>query len=329
MESIVVDVHTHNYSEAWLNLLRKHGAPRYEVKKVPGGREAIHHDGAAFNTIFPQFFDFDARVKAMNEHGVDICVVSLAAPSVYWGSAEVSLQAARAMNDNFAAAQTAYPDRIRWYATLPWQHPELAVPELERALKLGASGVLVLANVAEMSLTDPLFAPTWKAIDEHALPVLIHPTAPPAVKGMDMQKYMLIVPIGFMFDTTLALGRMIYDGFFERYTKLKIIGAHGGGALPFLISRFDRCHEKMESARVTIEKRPSAYMDRLYLDAVVYSRDALDMAIKVVGEDNVLYGSDFPHNISDMGGLLERVNGLPGGVRHKVRGKNAERIFKL
>jgi aminocarboxymuconate-semialdehyde decarboxylase len=53
------------------------------------------------------------------------------------------------------------------------------------------------------------------------------------------------------------------------------------------------------------------------------------MAIKVVGEDNVLYGSDFPHNISDMGGLLERVNGLPGAVRHKVRGKNAERIFKL
>ncbi|MFM0201488.1 amidohydrolase family protein [Paraburkholderia fungorum] len=329
MDSIVVDVHTHNYSENWLNLLREHGKPRYEVKQVAGGREAIHHDGAAFNTIFPAFFDFDARVKAMNEHGVDICVVSLAAPSVYWGTPEISLKAAQAMNNDFAAAQTAHPDRIRWFATLPWQHPELAKPELERALKLGASGVLVLANVGEKSLTDPLFAPTWKAIDDHALPVLIHPTAPPAVHGLDMQKYMLIVPIGFMFDTTLALGRMIYDGFFDRYTKLKIIGAHGGGALPFLISRFDRCHEKIDSARATISKRPSTYMGRLFLDSVVYSREALQMAINCVGEDNVLYGSDFPHNISDMGGILARVNELPGSVRHKVRGNNAERIFNL
>jgi len=327
MASPVIDVHTHNYSKAWLELVRKHGAPRYEVKEIAGGREAIHHDGAPFNTIFPRFFDFDARVKEMNKHGVDISVVSLAAPSVYWGTAEVSLKAARAMNDDFTAARTAYPDRIRWFATLPWQYPDLAIPELERSLKLGASGVLVLANVAEKSLTDPLFAPIWKAIDERALPVLIHPTAPPSVGGMDMARYMLVVPVGFMFDTTLALSRMLYDGFFDRYRKLKIIGAHGGGALPFLISRLDRCYEKIETSRTTITVPPSTYMDRLYLDAVVYSPDALALAVKVVGENNVMYGSDYPHNISDMSGCLERVDALPGAQREKVRGRNAERIF--
>ena len=70
-------------------------------------------------------------------------------------------------------------------------------------------------------------------------------------------------------------------------------------------------------------------MDRLYLDAVVYSQEALDLAVKVVGADNVMYGSDYPHNISDMPGCLARVNALPNGARDKVRGRNAERVFNL
>lgn len=329
MASPVIDVHTHSYSKPWLELLKRHAAPRYTVREVRGGREAIHFDGAPFNTLLPEFFDFDERIRAMNRHGVDICIVSLAAPSVYWGSVEVSLAAARAMNDEFAQAQTAFPDRIRWFATLPWQYPEQAVAELGRAVSMGAAGVLVLANVAERSLTDPLFAPVWRAIDERALPVLVHPTAPPAVGRLDLARYQLTVPIGFMFDTTMALGRMIFDGFFDRYARLKIIGAHAGGALPFLISRFDRCYEKIGPARETLTVPPSAYMDRLYLDGVVYSPQALAMAVEVVGEANVMYGSDYPHNISDMPGCLKRVNDLPGEQKEKVRGLNARRAFGL
>ena len=83
------------------------------------------------------------------------------------------------MNDDMAAARTAHPDRLRWFASLPWQYPELALPELERAVKAGASGVMVLANIGGQPLTDPAFAPIWAAIDAKALPVLVHPTAPP------------------------------------------------------------------------------------------------------------------------------------------------------
>jgi aminocarboxymuconate-semialdehyde decarboxylase len=140
---------------------------------------------------------------------------------------------------------------------------------------------------------------------------------------------MLVVPVGFMFDTTLALSRMIFDGFFDKYTHLKIIGAHGGGALPYLIGRLDRCYEKIDPARETISAAPSTYMDRLFLDAVVYSQESLNLAIHSVGESNVFYGSDYPHNISDMPGCLARVNALSAGVRDKVRGRNAEKIFNL
>jgi predicted TIM-barrel fold metal-dependent hydrolase len=97
--------------------------------------------------------------------GVDVCIVSLTCPNCYWGGPEVSLQAARIMNDDMAAARTAHPDRLRWFASLPWQYPQLALPELERALAAGASGVMVLANIDGRPLTDDAFATIWSAID--------------------------------------------------------------------------------------------------------------------------------------------------------------------
>ncbi len=325
--SPVIDVHTHCLTEAWFDLLQKHGGPRYTVKAVTGGLRAIHLDGAPFMTPVPAMFDYDQRLATMDECGVDICVVSLTCPNCYWGGPNVSLQAARIMNDDMAAAQTAHPDRLRWFASLPWQYPELALAELERATTAGASGVMVLANVGGQPLTDATFAPIWAAIDAKALPVLVHPTAPPGVAEMDMQRFQLTASIGFTFDTSLAVARMIYDGFFDRYRKLRIIAAHGGGALPYLIKRMDQCYDNIPACREKIDVRPSEFMPRIYADAVLFSPEALDLCVRVFGADNVMYGSDYPHTIGDMPGCLRRVNGLPAEVRDKVRGQNALRIF--
>src|SRR5258708_29042852 len=109
---------------------------------------------------------------------VDIAILSLTCPNVYWGGAEVSHEAARIVNDDMARAEKAYPGRIRWMASLPWQYPELAVAELRRACDRGAVGVMVLANIDGRSLTDPLFAPLWQESDRRALPGLVPPPAP-------------------------------------------------------------------------------------------------------------------------------------------------------
>ncbi|TMI05409.1 MAG: 2-amino-3-carboxymuconate-6-semialdehyde decarboxylase, partial [Betaproteobacteria bacterium] len=90
----VVDVHTHMLNEAWLRLLKKHGG-RYKVKKVKGGQTGIHRDGAPFMTLTPGMFDYDARIRAMDEAGVDIAIVTLTSPNVYWGSAKISLFASK------------------------------------------------------------------------------------------------------------------------------------------------------------------------------------------------------------------------------------------
>ena len=188
----VIDVHTHMLNKEWLELLRRHGRPRYSVQKSMDAAEGIFLDGAPFMTPQPGHFDYDTRVRAMDEAHVDIAILSLTCPNVYWGEAEVSHDAARIVNDDMARAEKAYPGRIRWMASLPWQYPERAVAELKRACDHGAVGVMVLANIDGRSLTDPLFEPVWQEIDRRALPVLVHPTAPPGTPEMDLRAYNLI-----------------------------------------------------------------------------------------------------------------------------------------
>lgn len=325
----VIDVHTHMLNNAYLALLKKHGGG-YKLKKVVGGQTGVFKDGAPFMTLMPGMFDYELRVRAMDEARVDIAIVTLTSPNVFWGSPRQSLEAARSMNDDMAAQQRKFPDRIRFMCSLPWQHAKLAVAELKRACdELGAVGVMQLANVDGVSLTDRRFAPVWKEIDRRGLPVLIHPTAPPGTRQLDVMKYNLIASVGFMFDTSLAVSRMIFDGFLDRYPNLKIIAAHGGGALPYIAGRLDICFDNMPACREKISERPSGYLKRIYYDSVVFQQESLELALKVGGEDKLLYGSDYPHNIGDMKGCLARVDALPPAQRDAVRGGNALKIFRI
>jgi aminocarboxymuconate-semialdehyde decarboxylase len=324
-----IDVHTHMLNKEWLELLRKHGAPRYEVRKSLDAPEGIMLDGAPFMTPMPGHFDWELRIAEMDKAKVDLAIVSLTCPNVYWGGEATSLAAARLVNDDYAKAQRAWPDRIRWMCSLPWQYPGAAVEELKRAQANGAVGVMVLANINEVPLTDERFAPVWQAIDAAALPVLVHPTAPPGTPAMELRDFNLIASVGFMFDTSLAVARMMFDGFFERYPNVKLIAAHAGGALPYLVGRLDQCFDKMNACRTKTSVRPSEFMRHIYYDAVTYQQETLELCIKVAGADRVMYGSDYPHNIGDMVGCLARVDALPAAQRDAVRGGNAARVFGI
>lgn len=324
----VIDVHTHMLTNEWVELLKAHGG-KFSIGEVRGGQQAVHLDGGPFMTLTPGMFDYDRRIKAMDKGGVDISIVSLTCPNVFWGGRDISMKAARGVNDSMATAQKTYPDRIRWMASLPWQYPEDAVGELERAKKQGAVGVMTLGNIAGKPLTSPEFGPVWTAIEAAGLPVLVHPTVPPGARDMGLEVYNLIAGPGFMFDTTLAFARMIFDGFLDRFPKLNLIAGHAGATLPFLAGRLDRCHETMPACRVNISERPSAYLKRIYYDTVTYTAEALALCITVGGADKVLYGSDYPHNLGDIEGCLARVDALPPKDRDAVRGGNAERIFRL
>lgn len=326
----VIDIHTHMLTRDYLALLGAEGAPKYESGVNAAGQPIIRMGGTPFMTLFEPMWDYDLRIRDMDRAGVDLAVVSLTCPNAYFGDAATSLKAARMVNDSMAEQQRIRPDRIRWFASLPWQHEALALEELARAHRAGAVGVMVIANIDGANLTEPSFAAIWRAIDALGLPVLLHPGTPQGHRDMHLDEYGLVPPVGFTFDTTLAVARMIFNGFFDRHTNLKLIAAHGGGALPYLAGRLDRCFEELPACAEVISTPPSEYLQRIYYDAVLYAPEALDLCIRVAGSDErVLYGSDYPHNIGDMSGCLARVDALPAASARRIRGANARRLFDL
>lgn len=326
----VIDVHTHMLTREYLALLAKHGAPQYRRVTNAAGGETIERLGAPFFTLTEPMWDYSLRLRDMDRAQVDVAIVSLTCPNVCFGDAEASLAAARNVNDSMAEQQTLKPERIRWLASLPWQYPDLAVDELGRALEAGAVGVMVIANIDGRHLTDPLFAGVWAEIDRRALPVLVHPGPPIGAADLGLADFGLVPAAGFPFDTTIAFARLFLDGFLDRHRRLKLIAAHGGGALPWLAARLDRCHAQLPAASVKTATPPSEYMRRIYYDAVVYSEAALRLCIEAAASDErVLYGSDYPHNIGDMQGCLAQTARLPSKSARRVEGGNAARLFGL
>ncbi|MEJ5992004.1 amidohydrolase family protein [Ramlibacter sp. PS3R-8] len=324
----VIDVHTHMFTTRWLELL-KNESRIYNIKTRPDGQQEIFRGDTP--VVIPQkgHFDWELRIQHMDQAKIDISVVSLTCPNVYWGGEEVSVRAAREANDNVADAQSRYPDRIRWFASLPWEYPQRAVEELERSCAKGAVGVMVLANVSGKSLTDPMFAPVWAEINRRKLPVLVHPTDPPGVDFMDMTKFDLSWSVGFMFDTTLAITRMIFEGFFDQYPDLKIIASHGGGTLPYLVGRFEKGDEVELPSRRQMKRKPTDYLRHIYYDSITYNLGALQYLVSVVGHEHVMFGTDWPHWVHDTKGAFANTAALPEQQMNAIRSRNAERIFSF
>ena len=322
----LIDVHTHMLSEAFIDCMRDKGGPDFRVTEGRSGSPSILLDGLPELNTNPRMFDYEARIKMMDEEGMDISIVSLTSPSVYWGTAEASNEAAQIINDDMAAAQAEYFDRIRYFASLPWQHPALAVTELDRACDNGAAGVMVLANIRGTPLTDPLFAPIWQAIDARGLPVLVHPTQVPGYRELDMKG--LKGSIGFTFDTSLNIAKMALDGFFDRFTSLKIIASHAGGTLPYIHARIDLFAGNIPEEDRNISEPPSHYLRQIYYDAITYQMDSLEMLVNFAGADRVMFGTDWPHP-TDVTGIRHRLDALPSDQTTAIRGGNAERIFAL
>jgi aminocarboxymuconate-semialdehyde decarboxylase len=316
------------FTAKWLELIRARGGI-YNIKTRPDGQHEIFRGDTP--VVIPQrgHFDYRLRIEHMDRSGIDISIVSLTCPNVYWGDEEVSCQAARESNDSMAQAQAAYPDRIRWFTSLPWEYPERALEELDRTCANGAVGVMVLANVSGRSLTQPMFAPIWAEIDRRGLPVLVHPTDPPGVDMMDMTKFDLSWSVGFMFDTTLAITRMIFEGFFDRYPSLKIIASHGGGTLPYLIGRFEKGDEVEIPSRRQMKRKPADYLRHIYYDCITYNLGALKYLISVVGAGQVMFGTDWPHQVHDTKGAFANSAALPESEMKAVRSENAQRAFAL
>ncbi|HEU5319787.1 MAG TPA: amidohydrolase family protein [Methylomirabilota bacterium] len=328
----LIDVHNHMLSRAWVDLIGAYGGHRYQISRDVEGRTIVLRKGARFLGLTEAMFDPEIRLRAMDEAGVDVQVVSYTCPNCYWAEGKVAEQVARTMNDHLADVCARWPARFRGLASVPLQDVDLSLKELERAVdQLGMVGLIVLANVNDTPLDDARFEPFWAAVDARRLPVLLHPTVPPGIEAMGMDRYGLGPAVGFMLDTTLAVARLTLAGVLERYPHFPLIVGHTGATIPYIAGRLDQCHRFIPESRQAITRPPSDYLRRLYYDTVTYEVSVLELAYKLAGPERLLYGSDYPHVIGDVTGCADRIAQLaiPEAEKALIRAGNARRVFKL
>jgi aminocarboxymuconate-semialdehyde decarboxylase len=325
-----VDIHCHYFPEAYLNIFNEDG-------KVFGAEYHRANEGFYYKTpntpattgpLATKFIDLKQRIADMDEQGLAVQGVSLTAPMVYWGDADLDHKLARAWNDAASVAHQTYPTRLVAFCTLPMLYPDRAIDELNRASKLpGIRGVYMGTNINNNDLSDPLFEPIWTRIEELDLPVFLHPLQ--TVGGDRMRKYYLSNLLGNPIDSAIAACHLIFSGVLDRHPKLRFGLPHGGGALLILIGRIDHGWQVRPETK-QLPKAPSTYLDRFFYDTIVHSKQIMEFVIGEVGAERVMIGSDY---CFDMGydrpiQFLEQIN-LTSAQRKMILGGTAAKLLKL
>lgn len=294
------DLHTHYYPKIFFDKIRELSS-EFSFDEDPTGRTIIKLGGARFFGITPPMTDPQKRLEDMDRVGIDVEVVSLSTPNVFFAPAERQPDVARMVNDAYAELISRHPDRFKGFASIPMDAPDEALKELHRALdELRLNGVILISNIQGRPLTSPQYRPFFEEANRRKLCIFLHPMLPASPEPY--RQYVLGPLVGFPSDTTLATALMCFDGLFRELPDIRWIIGHAGGAIPWLMERLDNGYRDFAECRENIDALPSTYLKKLYYDTVTFSPHTLRMLRDVVGVDHMVMGSDYPHLL----GSIER-----------------------
>ena len=312
-----IDVHTHYYPEMFFEMIRSTSSD-FSFDKDPTGRTIITHKGARFFGVTPPMTDVNQRLEDMDRVGIDVEVISLSTPNIFFADESGQPEVARVMNDAYAELMAKHPKRFKAFASIPMDNPDAALAELHRAIdQLKMNGVVLLSNIKGRALTAPIYRPFFEEANRMNLCIFLHPMIP--VNSEPFKEYVLGPLVGFPFDTTLAVARMCFDGMFRELPNIKWIIGHLGGAIPYLMERLDSGYHDFAECRVNIDQPPSAYLKKLYYDTVTFSSYNLRLARDLVGSDHMLMGSDYPHMLGSIERSVSSIHDLAIPENEKQR----------
>jgi aminocarboxymuconate-semialdehyde decarboxylase len=241
--------------------------------------------------------EIDKRLAAMDAQAVDVEVLSVN-PNWYDRDRDLAAQVVKIQNEKLAQLCASKPDRFAGFASLTLQAPDLAVQELETAVKKqGMRGAAIGGNVAGVAFADPKFHPVWAKAEELGVPLFIHPQGVPELNKQVAGNGWLANAIAFPVETTIALSHLIFEGTFDRFPKLKVIAAHGGGFLPSYADRSDHAclvNPKGCNPEIKLQKQPTEYLKQIYFDSLVFTPEAIRHLAAQVGAGQLVLGSDYP-----------------------------------
>jgi aminocarboxymuconate-semialdehyde decarboxylase len=297
---MITDVHVHHVPEPFARFVEK--AAPYRMRREPASGESITVNiGELKYGLNRTFFDPERLIKRMQEMGVDHAVLSLATPFVKFDvPASLGIETAQLYNDEIAKMHRAAPDQFDGWAFLPMQDPEAAADELRRAVRnLGLIGGYLPSNVKGRYLDSKEFAPIFKAAAQLDVPLMVHPSNPPARERMG--NYELAVVSGYLFDTTLNIFHMIFGGLLDRHPDLRLCCTHLGGFAPFLRARMQRELDTNPALAARLKRPLSAYLQSIYYDTICFDPVYLRAALESDGVDlaRLVLGSDTPFPLGE------------------------------
>ncbi len=332
-KSRVVDMHCH-YLNPEVNAKTAHLNPaQYDPTVVFANSITRETNVKQMATRAPKLTGIKERLVDMDRMGVDVQAVCPAPYHFfYWTEPDYGAQLAREVNEGIAKIAADMPDRFVGMGSVPLQDSQLAIRELDYAVKqLGMRGVEICTNVNGKNLTDPSLKleKFFARCEELGVVIFMHPLG--YTQADRLTEHYFNNVIGNPLESTVAVSHLIFDGVMARHPKLKVVVAHGGGFIAHYWARMDHAWRARADCRTVIKRPPSSYLERFYFDTITFDPEILKRLIDRFGADHVVLGTDYPYDMGeeDPLGLVAQVKRLPRASRDLITGGNAARLLKI
>jgi len=343
----MIDIHSHVYLPRYVEILRDRsdvprivGEQEFRLLVLPG--EDRDADTASGRPIGGEYFSPARKLAYMDAHGIDISVLSLANPWLEFVTPDAAPALATTLNEDLEGWCAEANGRFYGLGVLPITAPDACVAEIRRLAALPhMRGFIIGAAGRGDGLDDPRLFPTWEAAADLGLAAFVHPINVIGGEYLAGTGHTLALALGFPFETTIGIARLVLAGVLERFPNLKLIAAHSGGALPYLAGRIDGA-AMTDETRFPITAPPSEYLSRIACDAISYAPATLSCAAALVGWDSLMFGTDHPFfrpNLPDdkldagpwSSPIRQRdvIDGFGPDVSSKLYHRNASRMLRL
>lgn len=343
-----IDLHTHILPREWPDLDKKYGYSGFvRLDHCDACSARMMIGDRFFREIQSNTWDPAPRMEDMERAGVAMQVLSTVPVMFsYWAKAADGLDLCRLLNDHIAEVVRAHPQRFAGLGTLPLQDPDLAAGELERCVRaLGLRGVEIGSHVDAnehchgadcRNLDHPSLDVIWRTAEKLDAAIFVHPWD--MLGKRRMQKYWLPWLVGMPAETSLAICSMMFSGVFDRFPKLRVAFAHGGGAFPFTIGRIEHAfHVRPDLVAVDNKNNPRSYLAnarkpaRFYVDSLVHDADSLRLLVGLFGANRVALGSDYPFPLGEArpGALIDSMTGLTENDKTQLLAATAREFLGL
>jgi aminocarboxymuconate-semialdehyde decarboxylase len=294
----MIDFHSHVIPESIIAAMRR-DPERYATRIEEADAKRYLVRGKLRLELLAEFSVAEAKLEAMDRKGIEISVISPGPQVFFYGLPEnQGIEAARLVNDGIAAMVAKNPARLRAMATLPMQHPEAAVAEMERvAREYGFKGIELATAAPAGELADPRYRPILRRAQDLKMTIFAHPNT--IGSGGRLDCYYLTNLIGNPLETTIMVANLMFSGALDELPRLKMLLAHGGGFAPYQVGRFVHGHKVRPETRAHTASSAKDMLKRFYFDTITHDPQALRYLVELVGAERIVLGTDSPFDMGD------------------------------